>query len=59
MKRVILGSSKSYEYLGYRVYDSGSGFVVYQGNKQLSGEFTTSEDAEEYIREIKPQLPKT
>ena len=49
MKRVICASTKSYAYRNCRIYNTGNGFVVYKDGKQVSGEFLTSDEAEDFV----------
>lgn len=49
MKRVICASTKSYTYRNCRIYNTGNGFVVYKDGKQVSGEFLTSDEAEDFV----------
>lgn len=51
LRRITSSSErKSYIYEGYRIYNTGSGWVVYKGNKAISSEFNTSEEAEEFVK---------
>lgn len=52
MKRHIKCSieyPKSYPFNGYMIYDTGYGFIVYDGNQAMSNEFVTSDEAEDFV----------
>ena len=52
MKRLITcskRSSKSYPFHKYTIYDTGSGFIVYDRGTAVSNEFLTADEAEEFI----------
>lgn len=40
---------KSYPFNEYTIYDTGSGFIVYDRGTAVSNEFLTSDEAEEFI----------
>lgn len=42
-------SPKSYLFDKYTIYDTGSGFIVYDRGTAVSNEFLTSDEAEEFI----------
>lgn len=42
-------SPKSYPFHKYTIYDTGSGFIVYDRGTAVSNEFLTADEAEEFI----------
>lgn len=47
------GETSRYDFHGYRITNSGSGWVVRGGGHRVSPYFATSDEAEEFILDMK------
>ena len=52
-------NKKSYGYKEYTIYNTGYGWEVYKAGKKISREFETSEEAEDYVDDIRRDISES